>query len=93
MSREKEKESGRDNAGMLPQQVNDFVLFTAGRGKVNIDVFFFGETLWLTQKNMAELFGTSVPNITMHLKNIFESGELEEKTVIKDFLTTAIDGK
>ena len=64
----------------------------AGTGKVNIDVFFFDETLWLTQKNMAELFGTSVPNIAMHLKNVFESGELKEKRTIKDFLIVQKEG-
>ena len=87
------KKEGKKKGDTLPQEVSDFVLFTAGTGKVNIDVFFFDETLWLTQKNMAELFGTSVPNIAMHLKNVFESGELKEKSVIKDFLTTAADGK
>jgi len=51
------------------------------------------ETVWLTQGQMAELFQTSIPNVNMHIKNIFNDGELEEKSVIKNFLITATDGK
>ena len=75
------------------QKLNNFVIFQTEEGKVNIDVFFAYETLWLTQKVMAELFGTTKPNISMHLKNIFAEGELNENSVVKEFLTTAADGK
>ena len=51
------------------------------------------ETVWLSQKQLAELFQTSVPNINMHIKNIFDEGELRADSVIKDFLITAADGK
>ena len=51
------------------------------------------ETAWLTQAHLAELFQTSRPNITMHIKNILEEGELQEVSVCKDFLHTAADGK
>lgn len=51
------------------------------------------ETIWLPQQRIAELFGTTKQNVSLHLKNIFESGELEEDSVVKDFLTTANDGK
>lgn len=51
------------------------------------------ETVWLTQKLMAELFQTTVPNINIHLKNVFEEGELDADSVIKDLLITAVDGK
>lgn len=54
---------------------------------------FQDETVWLTQKLMAELFQTSVPNINMHLKNIFEEGELEENRTIKEFLIVQQEGK
>jgi hypothetical protein len=50
-------------------------------------------TVWLNQKLMAELFDTSVPNINMHISNIFADKELDENSVIKDYLTTAADGK
>lgn len=61
-----------------------FLLYKAPSGAVNVDVFFQGETVWLTQKTLAELFGVQVPAIAKHLKNIFESGELgREATVSK----------
>lgn len=61
-----------------------FLLYKAPDGAVNVDVFLQGETVWLTQKTMAELFGVQVPGIAKHLKNIFESGELiREATVSK----------
>ncbi|GKT10981.1 RhuM family protein [Desulforhabdus sp. TSK] len=62
-------------------------------GKIRIDVRLEQETVWLTQKLMAELFQTSVPNINMHIKNIFDEGELVEDSVIQEFLITASDGK
>ncbi|EKD29968.1 MAG: hypothetical protein ACD_78C00197G0003 [uncultured bacterium (gcode 4)] len=76
-----------------PQIFSNFVIFQTATGKVNIDVYFQDETLWLTQKNMAELFEVNVPAISKHLKNIFETGELEENSVISILETTAEDGK
>ncbi len=75
------------------QKFNNFVIFQTEEGKVNIDVFFAYDTLWLTQKVMAELFETTKQNISLHLKNIFDERELEEESVVKEFLTTAADGK
>lgn len=75
------------------QKLSNFVIFQTEEGKVNIDVFFAYETLWLTQKVMADLFDTTKQNISLHLKNIFDEGELEEDSVVKEFLTTAADGK
>jgi len=68
------------------QEFSNFVIFQTETWKVNIDVFFQNETLWLTQKKIAELFETTPQNITLHLKNIFESWELTEKSTCKDFL-------
>ncbi len=70
-----------------------FLLYTAPDGAVKVEVFFKGETVWLTQKALAELFGVKVPAINKHLKNIFESGELVENAVISILETTAADGK
>jgi len=56
-------------------------------------VFFQNDTLWLTQKLMSELFEVNVPAISKHLKNIFETKELEESSVISVLETTAKDGK
>ena len=70
-----------------------FLVYQAADGKVKIDVRFEGETVWLTQQHMAELFQTTKQNIGQHLKNIFEEGELAQESVVKDFFTTAADGK
>ena len=72
---------------------SQFLLYTAPDGAVKVDVFLKGETVWLTQKALAALFGVNVPAINKHLKNIFESGELQEASVISILETTAADGK
>ena len=71
----------------------NFVIFQTTSGKVNIDVFFHDDTLWLTQKKLAELFEKGRTTITEHLKNIFAEGELDEISVCRDFRHTAADGK
>jgi len=75
------------------QLINNFVVFQTAQGKVNIEVFFFEETIWLTQKKMAELFEKGRSTITEHLANVFKDGELEENSVCRDFRHTADDGK
>ena len=60
--------------------------------KTKLDIRLEDETVWLTQKLMAELFLTTIPNINMHLKSIFEEGELEEQAAIKDFLIVQKEG-
>ncbi|MEA1986969.1 MAG: virulence RhuM family protein [Candidatus Marinimicrobia bacterium] len=75
------------------EKFNNFVVFETETGKVNIDVFFKDDTLWLTQKMMAELFEVNVPAISKHLKNIFHSAELDEKAVVSILEITANDGK
>lgn len=75
------------------QKFSNFVIFETENGKVNIDVFFKDDTLWLTQKLMSQLFEVNVPAISKHLKNIFETQELEENSVISNLETTASDGK
>lgn len=75
------------------ENISNFVIFKIDKSKVNIDVLFENETLWLTQKQIAELFEVNVPAISKHLKNIFETNELEEESVISKMETTAKDGK
>ena len=72
---------------------NQFLLYTAPDGAVKVDVTLQGETVWLTQKALAELFGVKRPAITKHLRNIFLSGELVEKSVCSVLEHTAGDGK
>src|SRR5690554_2754 len=72
---------------------NNFILYNAPSGDVTLNVLLQNETIWLTQKMMAELFDVGVPAINKHLTNIFESNELEENSVISILETTAADGK
>lgn len=62
-------------------------------GAVKVGVLFQGESAWLTQKALAELFGVGVPAVSKHLKNIFESGELVEDAVVSILENTASDSK
>jgi hypothetical protein len=62
----------------VSDETTEFLLYTAPNGDVKVEVLLNGETLWLTQQRMADLFGVQRPAITKHLKNIFESQELEE---------------
>jgi hypothetical protein len=71
----------------------EFMLYTTPNGKVKVEIFLRDENLWLTQKRMADLFGVGIPAVNKHLKNIFESGELQEDSVISILETTAVDGK
>lgn len=71
----------------------EIILYQTEDQKTRVQVRLENETVWLTQAQMAELFQTSVPNVSMHIRNIFAEGELQSESVIKDFLTTAADGK
>ena len=73
---------------------NDVVIYQSAGGLVKIEAMIdpSNETIWATQKAMAELFGVTVPNISYHLKRIFTSGELEPEMVIKEILITAQSG-
>ena len=71
----------------------EFLIFTNQEGENQIEVRYENGTIWLTQKLIAELFSVSVPTINEHLKNIFESKELQKNSVIRKFLITASDGK
>jgi hypothetical protein len=72
---------------------SDIIFYTTPQGDVRVEVFFEDETFWLTQKRMAELFGVEVNTINYHLKEIFQSAELQEEAVIRRIRTTADDGK
>ncbi len=76
---------------LLPS--GEILLYNNGGEKEFVSVVFQDETFWLSQKGMAELFETSKQNISLHLKNCFDEEELDKESVVKDFLTTAADGK
>ena len=77
----------------LQDETTEFLLYTAPNGGVKVEVLLNNETLWLTQKRLADLFGVQRPAITRHLKNIFESKELEIDSVCSILEHTAEDGK
>jgi len=77
----------------IKDELTEFLLYTSPNGEVKVEVFLNKETVWLTQKAIAQLFGVQVPTISKHLKNIFESGELDENSVVSILETTAADGK
>lgn len=72
---------------------SDIIFYTTPQGEVRIEVFFEDETFWLSQKKMAELFDVEVNTINYHLKEIFQSAELQEERVIRILRITAADGK
>lgn len=77
----------------LSPQSAEFLLYTTPDGRVKVDVILSDDTVWLSQKRLAELFGMDRSVITKHLKNIFEEGELAEDSVCAKFAHTAEDGK
>lgn len=72
---------------------SSFIIFKTQDEQVSVDVRFEDETVWLTQDQIAALYGVERPGITQHIKNIFAEGELQEESVSKKFLRTAADGK
>lgn len=71
---------------------SQIIIYQDGDGGTKLEVRLENETVWLTQKLMAELFQTTVPNINSHLKNIYEEGELNSVATIKDFLIVQNEG-
>ena len=72
---------------------NQIIIYSSENGETKVEVKLENETLWLSQKQMAELFQKNVPTINEHIKNIFLERELEENSVIRKFRITAADGK
>lgn len=73
--------------------MSEIILYKTPNHDVKVEILVENETIWLSQQKIAELFDTTKQNVSLHVKNIFESGELDENSVVKDFLTTATDGK
>jgi hypothetical protein len=71
----------------------EILLYPTEDGQYRIECRFASDSLWLSQAAMVELYQSSRPNISMHIKSIFEEGELLERAVVKQYLTTALDGK
>jgi hypothetical protein len=70
----------------------EIVIFQSDDGRIRLETRLENETLWMTQNQMAELFGCSVDNISLHLKNIYEEGELPERSTAEDFSVVRLEG-
>ena len=71
----------------------DIIIYNTVDGKSSVALFTKDGDAWMNQNQLAELFDTSVPNVSMHISKILKENELEENSVVKDYLTTAADGK
>mgnify|MGYP003565402061 CR=1 FL=1 len=78
---------------LIRNSTAEFLIFTGQAGVQSIEARYEDETIWLTQKLIAALFSVSIPTINEHLRNIFNSGELDSDSVIRKFRITAADGK
>lgn len=72
---------------------SEILLYQTEDGRTKVDVRLEQETVWLSQAQMVELFQTTKQNISLHIKNIYEEGELEEFSTVKDYLTVQTEGK
>jgi len=81
------------NEPSSPPPPGELILYQTDDGKTRLQVRLTGQTVWLTQKLMAELFQKDVRTINEHIRNIFDEGELQPEAVIRNFRTTAADGK
>ncbi|WP_022964260.1 virulence RhuM family protein [Halopseudomonas pelagia] len=77
----------------LQDQTTEFLLYTAPNGDIKVEVLLSNETIWLTQKRMAELFGVGVPAISKHLENIFDSNELQREATVSVLETLRQEGE
>ena len=72
---------------------SNVLIYQNDDGKINVDVVFEDKDLWLSQAQLCEIFGKAKATISEHISNIFTEDELDEKAVVRDFRTTAQDGK
>ena len=82
-----------EDRGLTPYETREILFYKTENGEVKVEILLYEENLWLTQAKLAELFEVQKAAISKHLKNIFESGELDEKAVVSILETTAADGK
>ena len=71
----------------------NIIIYNTSDGKASVALYAKDGMIWMNQNQLAELFDTSVPNISIHISNILNDNELEHNSVVKDYLTTAADGK
>ena len=88
----KKRKSTKNDKIIIQNSFTEFLLYKTENGKIKVEVFLHNENIWLTQEKIASLFGVQRPAITKHLKNIFESGELDEKVVSSILEHTTMHG-
>ena len=71
----------------------EYLTFVAASGEGGVEAVYADENVWLTQKMLAVLYDVTVPTVSYHLRRVFEDRELDQAAVVRDFLTTAADGK
>ena len=76
----------------MKDDLKKFILYTAPSGEIRIDVLLQDESVWLTQKTIAELFGVVKSTISEHLTNIFETNELDKNATVRNFRTVQLEG-
>lgn len=74
----------------MPESESNIIIYNTIDGKASVALYAKDGKIWLNQKQMAELFATSVANVNMHISNILKEKELDKKSVIKDYLITAM---
>ena len=77
----------------IKDELTDFLLYTSPKGDVKVEVILNNETVWLSQKSIAQLFGVNVPAISKHLDNIYETGELSKEATISILETVQTEGR
>jgi len=77
----------------MAQKENKLILYKDDEGRVSVNVRFADEDVWLTQAQLVEIYQSSKSNVSEHIKHIFEDGELDKISVVRNFRTTASDGK
>jgi hypothetical protein len=71
----------------------NIIIYNTPDGKASVALYAKEGGIWMNQNQLAELFDTSVPNVSIHISNVLKESELDSNSVIKDYLTTASDGK
>lgn len=72
---------------------NSILIYNTADGKVSVTLYAKDGSVWMNQNQMAELFDTSKQNVGQHISNILKENELDKNSVVKNFFTTALDGK
>lgn len=77
----------------MSEDLKKFLLYTAPSGEIRVDVLLQNESVWLSQKAIAELFAVVKSTISEHFTNIFETNELDKKATVRNFRTVQLEGK